>query len=388
VPSDQTLSDDQLIAVAKSGDSSLLRALNPDEKNRLIALSRQQDVGPGPSGRGPHGYPVNELGQEVTDAKGSVYKPGMFQRGVDYVSDVLTHPTPGMQLAGDVAATLAGRFAGGMRPGAMDTQNELTLRGEGLKGYAQGGMQKIADMVGLDSDARDIKALNVRKAALRSTAKQIKTTDQISRFGAEPVNAAGRVTQPTPTDPPVLSAQPTVSAQGVPASAQGIEASQRAEIASTVNPRRVSPAAAPSAPPPAPAPETPAPKGSSPNAPAAMSPQRLMNEVALQARRQGVQLAPAEDAAAQALVRERGLSPADAVATVKQATSPIPPRLDLSPEEQLAYQTALKLGKSPAEAVAGIQQARALQSALGTTSGASMADRVAQRNATGRWPGE
>lgn len=45
----QSLSDDQLIAVAKSGDSSLLRALNQDERQRLIALSKQPEPMAGPN---------------------------------------------------------------------------------------------------------------------------------------------------------------------------------------------------------------------------------------------------------------------------------------------------------------------------------------------------
>jgi hypothetical protein len=43
VADNETLTDAQLIAVAKSGDSSLLRALNGDERTRLIALSKQPD---------------------------------------------------------------------------------------------------------------------------------------------------------------------------------------------------------------------------------------------------------------------------------------------------------------------------------------------------------
>jgi hypothetical protein len=41
VADNQSLTDDQLIAVAQSGDSSLLRALTPEEKTRLVTLANQ-----------------------------------------------------------------------------------------------------------------------------------------------------------------------------------------------------------------------------------------------------------------------------------------------------------------------------------------------------------
>lgn len=46
---DNQLTDAQLLAVVKSGDSSLLRALNPDERARVIAMARAPEAPAGPN---------------------------------------------------------------------------------------------------------------------------------------------------------------------------------------------------------------------------------------------------------------------------------------------------------------------------------------------------
>jgi hypothetical protein len=142
----------------------------------------------------------------------------------------------------------------------------------------------------------------------------------------------------------------------------------------------------------APAPAVAAPPAASPTGSAARphpeggvwSEQRIANEVAIQARRQAVQLSPAEDQAAQALVAEHGALPKDAVATVKAARD-LPTKLKLSTEEAVQYQTLKQAGKSGAEAEAAILKMRSLTKKLQTPSGETVTDRVERRNTTGRW---
>lgn len=383
MPSDQTLTDEQLLAVAQSGDSSLLRALNPDEKNRLIALSQQ----PTPRSsaaplqpfatRGPHGLPTDERGQEYDPKTLQPYQPGLLQRGVDYVSNVLTHPTPGMQLAGDVAALAAGRFAGGMRPGAMDTQNELTLRGQGLSGYARAGMQKLADLAGLDSDARDIKALRTQQQALRSSAKQIKTAGDIAARQAPapqaapaPLTAEQLAAQASVHNAPVAPEAP-IPTQGMPdirASSQGVDANARAATARAANPRTAttSPAAA-------------APAGSAATAPASatqtpvdtatarlqsLSPETVKGLLKNWAGRASIELTPQElDSGAQMV--QQGSKPSevvDAIARLRgRAPSAPVSSAPLSREEGRTFQQLVMNGKSPQDAMRVIDQARAVR---------------------------
>lgn len=145
-------------------------------------------------------------------------------------------------------------------------------------------------------------------------------------------------------------------------------------------------ASAPATPAPAGAPNTP---GSAPRSTPApqWSPQRLRNEVGLAARRQKTRLTEQEYAVAEGMVKQ-GVSPADAVKTVaQQIAQPAPPatKMRLNVAEVNAYTQLRRLGKSHQEAADAIQQQRTLARSLGTPSSRTVQQKVAKRNATGRW---
>lgn len=135
---------------------------------------------------------------------------------------------------------------------------------------------------------------------------------------------------------------------------------------------------------------TPAPTG--PPAPAAPgeSPavgkfpiQKALNELAIQARRQGATLTEAESQAAAGLMHSHGVSATEAVKTVV-ALKAAPP--GLSTEEASNYAALRAQGKPHNAAMAAIQQMRTLREKFGLPSGEQVTDAVTQRNATGKWP--
>jgi hypothetical protein len=123
---------------------------------------------------------------------------------------------------------------------------------------------------------------------------------------------------------------------------------------------------------------------------AAMSPQRIRNEVGLAAHRLGLTLTDDELTAADAIVAQ-GYSPVDAVQglqAIKVQAAPVvaaPPKLSMTAAETTAYSRLRAQGLSHEAAVASIEQQRQLASALGTPSNETVRQRVAERNATGRW---
>jgi hypothetical protein len=139
-------------------------------------------------------------------------------------------------------------------------------------------------------------------------------------------------------------------------------------------------------PPAAPVARTPAP-GSS-GAPQ-LSPQQLRNEVGLAARRQNLKLSDQELEIADGMVRQ-GVSPADAVKTVAQVAKPAPTppaaKPKLSAAETKEYVRLRSAGKTNQEAMEALRQQREFVAQFGTPSTADVRSRVAERNATGRWP--
>jgi hypothetical protein len=122
---------------------------------------------------------------------------------------------------------------------------------------------------------------------------------------------------------------------------------------------------------------TPAPPGPPPPAaPAsAMSPQRVLNELAIQARRQGVKLSEQDYQAATQAVAQ-GVSPTDVVSALKQLQQPPDAR---------AYMALRQAGKSNAEAMAELQGERDLAKRFGLPSTEEVEAAVKERNAKGYW---
>jgi hypothetical protein len=141
--------------------------------------------------------------------------------------------------------------------------------------------------------------------------------------------------------------------------------------------------------------------------PRALSPQRIQNELGIAARRQQVALTEPQYKAATALVAQ-GKSPAEAVTEIASRTAAATPaataatmsagspapmktpkgssRAKLSADEADEYLRLLESGKTHDEAVGALMQQRQLAAKLGTPSPDSVRRRVAERNATGRWP--
>lgn len=122
MPAEQTLTDDQLIAVAQSGDSSLLRLLAPAERQRLIQLANQ-----------PSSQDVNQAGAEIeqnitryrrlgvpTDELGRPTRPLTLS---ERFANAIQNPSPGAVLAGDLAG-----MAAGLAPKAVEIATPLATR--------------------------------------------------------------------------------------------------------------------------------------------------------------------------------------------------------------------------------------------------------------------
>lgn len=115
------------------------------------------------------------------------------------------------------------------------------------------------------------------------------------------------------------------------------------------------------------------------------SPQKALNELAIQARRQGTTLTAEETQAAVGVMQAHGVSAADAVKTLATMKG-IPTSLTLSPEEATQYLALRSAGKSGGQAEAAILQLRQLAKGLPTT--AEVQDSVPGQHArgvTGKW---
>lgn len=127
---------------------------------------------------------------------------------------------------------------------------------------------------------------------------------------------------------------------------------------------------------------TPSPPG--PPAPAAsasaMSPQRVMNDLAIQARRQGVKLSEQDyEVATQAVAQ--GVSPTDAVAALKQTAGETP-----AGSMSQAYTQLRSAGKTHDQAMTEIRTQETLAKKLKTPSSEDVLRRVQYRNEHGHWP--
>lgn len=170
-----------------------------------------------------------------------------------------------------------------------------------------------------------------------------------------------------------------------------------------------SPASPPASRPVAPAPEVApsAPVTARPSTPgSSLSPQRIQNELGIQARRQKVTLTESQYQAATELVTQ-GRTPTEAVAEmakakvatpVPAATTPAPApaaptskvkaprRAKLTADEADEYLRLTGKGLSHEQAVEALMQQRKLAAKLGTPTPEAVRRRVEQRNKTGRWP--
>jgi predicted house-cleaning NTP pyrophosphatase (Maf/HAM1 superfamily) len=116
------------------------------------------------------------------------------------------------------------------------------------------------------------------------------------------------------------------------------------------------------------------------------SPQRIQNELGIQARRQKVTLTEPQYQEATALVRA-GQSPAQAVQAMGTPKAvPAAPKLKVSAAETSTYLQLRHMGKSDAEAKALIQLQRDLAQRLNMPSSEAVRQSVAGRNVTGEWP--
>lgn len=131
-----------------------------------------------------------------------------------------------------------------------------------------------------------------------------------------------------------------------------------------------------------------------------MSEQWIANDVGMAARRLKQTLTPEQYAQAEQLVRAEGLSPMAAVAkaggsapappaatrpTSRRVARTEPPR-GVQVDELQEYVRLRESGKTHRAAVKVLEQQRAFAQAHGTPTPAAARTRVAERNATGRWP--
>lgn len=214
------------------------------------------------------------------------------------------------------------------------------------------------------------------KAALAATAPAIKY--EATKTGLEGMGV-----------PPSVA---TAIALGV--SGYSRQARPRTVPRATPKPKPAASASPVASPPAAPAsPTAPSAPASAPRsiAGSGWSPQRIRNEVGLAARRTKTTLSDEQYAQAEQLVKS-GTAPAEAVQKVAggkaAAAAPGAPlaKPKLNAAEMAEYTRLRRMGKSHEQAVAAIAEQQALAARLGTPGSESVRSRVAERNATGRWP--
>lgn len=216
-------------------------------------------------------------------------------------------------------------------------------------------------------------AQRVKNAAAQSAPPQSAPAPQPAAPAAPPAEAPPGATYPSPTE-----VSPLELTRALKIARQQQAATSPAET----------PGAGETPPPPGPPAET-APPTPPPSSPAPhptrtagqMSPTAIQSDLGIAARRMGVKLPPASEAAAQAeaLVRQ-GASIEDAV---KATAAPV--KLKLSSAESQAYMTFRKQGMSGKEALEAVQSMRSFADRFGLPSNRSVSDAVKARNETGRW---
>lgn len=200
--------------------------------------------------------------------------------------------------------------------------------------------------------------------------------------------------------PPVVTPNAAASRRMIAGMSSPPQATAPTTVAAPASPVAAPPAVAAPAPPVAAPPVPVAAPGAAQSAAApppasilrpAMSPQRIQNELGIQARRQQVTLSEPEYKQAAELVRA-GKTPTEAVATMKAQQPPPaaaptagPDKLRLTAAETQAYAKLRIAGKSHEEAVGAIEEQRRLAQTFGLPTGEDVRKAVAERNATGRW---
>lgn len=123
--------------------------------------------------------------------------------------------------------------------------------------------------------------------------------------------------------------------------------------------------------------------------------QRIRNEVGLAERRAGLTLTESQREAADGLVAQ-GAAPKEAVSSIAAqapaapapmptAAAPAVPKARLTAAEVQAYQRMTRAGKTPREAYEAIDLQRQFAQQFGTPAPETVRQKVADRNATGRW---
>jgi hypothetical protein len=190
VADNQALTDDELLAVAKSGDSSLLRALTPEEKNRVVTLSQQQTPRRGlfgvdvsgvetPGAGTPDGVTLGEFRDNPSAAMSHL-------GGV--LKDNATDPKNWAALA---AAAIVPKVIGGAGDGVQAVRDNF---GDPIKAA-------IGKRLGVDSDALDLQAARLRLQAARSRTRQATFERKQAESAATPPedpSAAGGRNAPQP----------------------------------------------------------------------------------------------------------------------------------------------------------------------------------------------
>lgn len=171
-----TLSDQELIAVAKSGDSSLLRALSPEEKQRMITLSNTSASDALPPRTGINGV-VDSIFQPVGRAiRNHPAAAGAMALGIPMsIATGGLAAGPAIALAGLAGAGGAGGGLAASQWANRDTAPLPTVRGNVEQMTSQGAQMAAGEGIGrgltagaqIGSKWLMDRALNAREALLR-----------------------------------------------------------------------------------------------------------------------------------------------------------------------------------------------------------------------------
>ena len=321
----------------------------------MDAIQRLGDVGKGAArsiGQAFSGDP--EAGGEAIGQLGTMLIAPRVFNGVRYTASL-----PG-KIAGGVKA--AGKAAGRVNPDLVTLASPRVQAGINLS-------KKMSEIARGEGSLKDL---------VITPETPVKPSATVAPPKPVPVSTAPTTQAPAPpVEPPTPAAAPAPKvAPWDPSKIRAEELAWRQKMSLTKGSATVEP---PTAAPaidthPAPTTQAPAPKSS-------MSPQRILNELAIQGKRQSVQLSEADYTAASEAMKQ-GQSAADVVAQFKAGQTPKP---KMTVSESKWYLDMRANGLTHLEAVEALQAAKAMRDRFGLPSSEMVVSKVKSRNETGRW---
>jgi hypothetical protein len=337
------------------------------------------------------GVPTDDMGVPNSGKGPTTFQQLMYD---------MRYPSPGKQLAGDVAAFGTGFLAPAPVPRRPVPAAAVAESPSVPRMLAKGIIKKVT---GLDADEIAIRTANLdrQSAQMRLRAARLRSARQPAQAEPAPVAAAAPAARdvnlpaelrlpPSSETPPATAVGPEPGAS--PARVEELQ--QKFGGVQAATPASATPPSAAASAQEAPAAGSAARVSTAPDLTKA-KPETIRGLVSRWAGRSGLSLTPRETETAVQMVQQ-GAKPSEVVEAIAKRRSggtrpmatPEAEGVPTAPAERMIYDRLRKTGASHEDALAHLQQARALSQSLGTPSVEEAVDRTVRRNVTGRWPDE